>query len=1203
MVIGCGNWMLIVVCLQTELETELDLNVTWLHPEETVGVMITAAGQGQVIDMPFSDIYLPANGITSASDTGSMLADDNTVLVLETETDGSRGADIFWRRTQVHDLHNLALSYDVQWGLVSPGENNANETSHFTPINITRVEQAYISLPVLQENISYGIKIVPVFNVSSDVYDENDDVWNQTELHNFTMRPGRVTRQHRLNSSLPYTPPTATLQPDAAFNPIHLIVLVVSGLLASACALLLYVRLRRRQQRLGAVGVVRVADTQYRDYSLFSPGTSLDVPPVAHCPLVADEWELPLSCVKFGHVLGSGAFGTVVQGQVTRAMLTHRGVSSLLADAGSCFDDAIKLHVTVAIKMLQADCDSKYKQDFLKEIQLMKTLGQHRNVVSMLGCCTLRDPICLVVEHAEFGDLLNYLKDVRHKMIAMASVDCQYVNRDMDTPSSKDLVRFACQVALGMDFLASKGFVHRDLAARNVLMCANRTCKIGDFGLARYIYDNVVYVNRRGGRLPVKWMSVEAIFDMSFSTASDVWSFGILLYEIVSLGGTPYPTIPTRDLLRELLTGYRMDKPENCSSQMYEMMTQCWQANPHDRPTFSQLSQWLQTMIEDGSETDHLDVQLGLDRRLYKADEDAAFCVEDDLVLTPDQDSLTTCDTSAHPRVETSHCQDTDIVCCKSVSGDSGYSSQQKESVSSGGSTLTLPAPSDTSPWNVAMPNSELSTHFPGELSENVLDDVFHEDGVVVDNGGDIPLVTNCENLGSSSSKLTSGVCQLRRRRLGQGWAFSSKAVIHKSKDKSTPYRHQSLKEQSLSAQSLNCINHNRRKSDSDILVSPKVKRLQTPLTIRKFHHKTAPTIEMIHHKSLSKTTDTPRKTRDTAGNKQRRKAVVIPPTLALDNELYQRGVVLRQNPPVICISRRAPRNKGSEFINADTWTCDGEFNFKRAVARETEDKKKVSSSIRCEVESSTVDTDKPLDPNTRHNVCIVQAQVHRDCSMEHEEQDTTNKNLMSLSCQNFSVVNDSQTKHVEATSLLHHGHQSPRRHRTFGRSHLSSVPTDTPWRKRTGKPERHEKIPRLVHEYADFKHVIKQSGQNSEVSGMGNEEACSRTDVSCGLEKLVFDPKAMLDASHGFKHREMGQRFQSSQIVHVNGRRTCKTISHGTGALDSLSQAVRRTYSSPKEHTLTGIGLIGEDQRLKERVSFLLRRRLSDPFVLSVSR
>ncbi|CAG5133024.1 unnamed protein product, partial [Candidula unifasciata] len=598
----------------TKLEADLNLNVTWLHPEETVGVMITAAGQGQVIDLPFSDIYVPANGITSTTQPGTIIADDDIIIVLERVTDQSCCADIFWRRTGVGDEDNLAVSYDIQWGLLFGGDNITDATAAFIPINTTRVEQAYITLSGLLENTTYGIKIVPVFNLSNVVEDQQDPVWNQPELHTFTMSARHATKQLTSTPAMPYT--QQTKPGPQGLNTLHVIAVAMSGLLASVVALLIFVRLRRRHHRLGMAGVVSVTDTEYRDYAVFSPGTSLNGG-AAHCPVVSDQWELPLSCIKFGCVLGSGAFGKVVKGQVTRAILTHRGVSPLIVEGGKYFDDVSTLHVTVAIKMLQEDCDSMYKQDFLKEIQLMKTLGHHQNVVSMLGCCTLRDPICLLVEHAEFGDLLNFLKDVRQRLVKVSSLNSQYVNGNTTVLTSSDLLRFAHQVSLGMDFLASKGFVHRDLAARNVLMCANRTCKIGDFGLARYIYDNVVYVNRRGGRLPVKWMSVEAIFDMSFSTASDVWSFGILLYEIVTLGGTPYPTIPTRELLRELQEGYRMEKPENCSNQIYEMMMQCWQTNPNDRPTFSLLSQWLQAMIKDTSETDHLAGKLALDLHNY----------------------------------------------------------------------------------------------------------------------------------------------------------------------------------------------------------------------------------------------------------------------------------------------------------------------------------------------------------------------------------------------------------------------------------------------------------------------------------------------------------------------------------------------------------------------------------------------------------
>ncbi|XP_035829197.1 fibroblast growth factor receptor 2-like [Aplysia californica] len=113
-------------------------------------------------------------------------------------------------------------------------------------------------------------------------------------------------------------------------------------------------------------------------------------------------------------------------------------------------------------------------------------------------------------------------------------------------------------------------------------------------------------------------MSVEAIFDMSFSTASDVWSFGVVLFEIVTLGGTPYPTIPARELLKELQRGYRMERPDNCSEELYQMMLKCWHQHPDHRPTFSTLSQWLEDMMTDVSGAQYLDMQLNLQQSLYK---------------------------------------------------------------------------------------------------------------------------------------------------------------------------------------------------------------------------------------------------------------------------------------------------------------------------------------------------------------------------------------------------------------------------------------------------------------------------------------------------------------------------------------------------------------------------------------------------------
>ncbi|XP_062580874.1 uncharacterized protein LOC134242768 [Saccostrea cucullata] len=307
--------------------------------------------------------------------------------------------------------------------------------------------------------------------------------------------------------------------------------------------------------------------------------------------VVADKWEIPHNCVRIGRMLGSGAFGYVLKGRVSRSILQHRGIKIP-------FDPVKKKsYVPVAVKLMQEGASETKKEEFLKEIRIMKGIGYHRNVISMLACCTLNDPICLIVEHAAQGDMLSYLRNIRQN-IQKSNDSAQYVNQEIETVGPQELLSFARQISTGMEFLSQKGYIHRDLAARNILVDGNNLVKIGDFGLTRYTLDNKVYVNRKGGRLPLKWMSIEAINELIFSSASDVWSFGILLFEIVTLGGTPYPTIDTRDLLLELKNGYRMERPDNCSEEIYQIMRSCWREDPNSRPSFTELCRTFDSMLE-----------------------------------------------------------------------------------------------------------------------------------------------------------------------------------------------------------------------------------------------------------------------------------------------------------------------------------------------------------------------------------------------------------------------------------------------------------------------------------------------------------------------------------------------------------------------------------------------------------------------------
>ncbi|KAL1022591.1 hypothetical protein UPYG_G00029640 [Umbra pygmaea] len=167
--------------------------------------------------------------------------------------------------------------------------------------------------------------------------------------------------------------------------------------------------------------------------------------------------------------------------------------------------------------------------------------------------------------------------------------------------STTDLLSFTYQVARGMEFLSSKNCVHRDLAARNVLLSQGKIVKICDFGLARDIMHDNNYVSKGSTFLPVKWMAPESIFDNMYTSLSDVWSYGILLWEIFSLGGTPYPgMVVDSSFYSKIKSGYRMAKPEQAPADVYEMMMRCWNSEPEKRPSFFSLCESVASLLPSG---------------------------------------------------------------------------------------------------------------------------------------------------------------------------------------------------------------------------------------------------------------------------------------------------------------------------------------------------------------------------------------------------------------------------------------------------------------------------------------------------------------------------------------------------------------------------------------------------------------------------
>ncbi|XP_052862093.1 tyrosine-protein kinase Src42A isoform X2 [Anopheles cruzii] len=257
-----------------------------------------------------------------------------------------------------------------------------------------------------------------------------------------------------------------------------------------------------------------------------------------------DQWEIDRTSLKFVRKLGSGQFGDVWEGLWNNT-------------------------TPVAIKTLKSG--TMDPKDFLAEAQIMKKL-RHLKLIQLYAVCTLEEPIYIITELMKHGSLLDYL---------------QGKGRSLKLPQ---LIDMAAQIAAGMAYLESQNYIHRDLAARNVLVGDNNIVKIADFGLARLIKEDE-YEARVGARFPIKWTAPEAANYSKFSIKSDVWSFGILLTELVTYGRIPYPGMTNAEVLTQVEHGYRMPQPQNCNTPLYEIMLECWNKDPMRRPTFETL-QW-----------------------------------------------------------------------------------------------------------------------------------------------------------------------------------------------------------------------------------------------------------------------------------------------------------------------------------------------------------------------------------------------------------------------------------------------------------------------------------------------------------------------------------------------------------------------------------------------------------------------------------
>lgn len=276
--------------------------------------------------------------------------------------------------------------------------------------------------------------------------------------------------------------------------------------------------------------------------------------------------EFPISSIRFLQDLGEGAFGKVYKGD----LLGLNGDTNI---------------TKVAIKTLKENASPKVRNDFRREVDLMSEM-RHPNIVCLLGVCMKQEPMCMLFEFMPHGDLHEYL--ITHS----PNSDVSVVSDDDDRKGILDypeMLHMVCQIAGGMEYLASHHFIHRDLAARNVLVGDNLTLKISDFGLSRDIYSSDYYRVQSKSLLPVRWMPPEAIIYGKFTTESDVWSFGVVMWEIFSFGLQPYYGFSNQEVIEVVRSRQILPCPEDCPTRMYGLMVECWHEMPGRRPSFREI--------------------------------------------------------------------------------------------------------------------------------------------------------------------------------------------------------------------------------------------------------------------------------------------------------------------------------------------------------------------------------------------------------------------------------------------------------------------------------------------------------------------------------------------------------------------------------------------------------------------------------------
>uniref|UniRef100_UPI00358F290F insulin receptor-like isoform X2 n=1 Tax=Myxine glutinosa TaxID=7769 RepID=UPI00358F290F len=284
---------------------------------------------------------------------------------------------------------------------------------------------------------------------------------------------------------------------------------------------------------------------------------------------VPDEWEMPREKIKLIRELGQGSFGMV-----------YEGIAYNVAEG--------EPETAVAVKTVNEKASMRDRIEFLNEASVMKAFTCH-HVVQLRGVVSQGQPTLVVMELMTHGDLKSYLRSLRQNVNGGEDRQRNESENYQAPLSLQPMLQMAGEIADGMAYLNAKKYVHRDLAARNCMVAADYTVKIGDFGMTRDIYETDYY--RKGGKglLPVRWMAPESLKDGVFTANSDVWSFGVVLWEIATLAEQPYQGMSNEQVLKFVIDGGILEQPENCPAILFELMRLSWQYNCKMRPTFLEI--------------------------------------------------------------------------------------------------------------------------------------------------------------------------------------------------------------------------------------------------------------------------------------------------------------------------------------------------------------------------------------------------------------------------------------------------------------------------------------------------------------------------------------------------------------------------------------------------------------------------------------